>query len=207
MVEDKIACLSKYILTEHNFDKNLQIVNPIKYPEYKKKEYKEKEIEKKDKLFWSVYDILFSKIEDQLITNKSKLEKDIKISLIEKIKCKGVKFEIVENNLLNDSFLLLESLHLICIYYKTRICIYNDEMIICLGKDGPVHYINNYIITERPEKELYEIENVYKPLKSVSGYKLDDLKKIAIKLNIEISTKQKMYDCIIDKINLFMNNK
>jgi hypothetical protein len=210
MVENKLYHLSKYILNESNFNKSLNIEPTIQYQENKLKQSKEthteKSKEKVDLLFWCVYEIFFEKVDDHLNSNKLKLEKDIKIQLIEKLKYKGtrIKSENVQHNLLNESFLSYESLHLICIMYQSRICIYNDEIILTLGLDGPVYYIRDFKITEQPTKELYEIKHIYKPIKAVSGYKLDELKQIAIQLNIEISNKQKMYDCIFDKIITFI---
>ncbi len=212
MVEHKLYHLSKYILNEQNFNKSLQFEPTIQYQQHKQSKekpidkIKENPKEKLDLLFWCVYELLFEKVDHHLNSNKSKLEKDIKINLIENIKHKGtrIKFENVQHNLLNESFLSYESLHLICILYQCRICIYNDEIILTLGLDGPVNYIRDFKVTEKPEKELYEIKHIHKPIKAVSGYKSDELKQIATQLNIETSTKQKMYDCIFDKINTFI---
>jgi hypothetical protein len=206
MVENKLYHLSKYILNESNFNKSLQIEPTIQYQEHKMKQPKEKPKENLDLLFWCVYELFFEKTEHHLNSNKSKLEKDIKIQLIEKLKYKGtrIKSENVQHNLLNESSLSYESLHLICILYQSRICIYNDEIILTLGLDGPVHYISDFKITERPEKELYEIKHIHKPIKAMSGYKSDELKQMATQLNIEISNKQKMYDGIFEKINAFI---
>ncbi len=208
MVEHKLYHLSKYILNESNFNKSLQIEPTIQYQEHKMKQPKEKPKPKEnlDPLFWCVYELLFEKTDDHLNSNKYKLEKDIKIKLIETIKYKGtrIKFENVQHNLLNESLLSYESLHLICIMHQCRICIYNDEIILQLGIDGPVHYIRDFKTTVRPDKDLYEIKHIYKPIKAVSGYKSDELKQIALQLNIEISTKQKMYDSIFEKINSFI---
>ncbi len=206
MVEHKLYHLSKYILNESNFNKSLQIEPTIQYQEHKQPKEKPKPKEKLDPLFWCVYELLFEKPDDHLNSNKSKLEKDIKIHLIETMKYKGtrIKFENVQQNLLNETLLSYESLHLICIMHQCRICIYNDEIILTLGLDGPVHYIRDFKIAERPEKELYEIKHIYKPIKAVSGYKSDELKQMATQLNIEISNKQKMYDGIFEKINSFI---
>lgn len=206
MVEHKLYHLSKYILNELNFNKSLQIEPTIQCQEHKQPKEKPKPKEILDPLFWCVYELLFEKVDDHLNSNKSKLEKDIKIHLIEKMKYKGtrIKFENVQHNLLNEPLLSYESLHLICIMHQCRICIYNDEIILTLGLDGPVHYIRDFKITERPEKELYEIKHIHKPIKAVSGYKSDELKQMATQLNIEISNKQKMYDGIFEKINAFI---
>lgn len=206
MIEDKLCHLSKYILNENNFNKSLNIEPTIQYQEHKIKQPKEKPNKKLDLLFWCVYEILLEKTSDHLMSNKLKLEKDIKIELIEKINCKGtrIKFENIQQNLLNETNISYESVHLICILYHSRICIYNDEIILCLGIDGPVYYINDFKQTEKPNKELYEIKHIYKPFKAISGYKAEELKQIATQLNIEISNKQKMYDSIFEKINAFI---
>jgi hypothetical protein len=207
MIDDKLYHLSKYILNESNFNKSLNIESCIhKYPEYKQKTHKQKHVQQLDPLFWCVYELLFEKPEHHLNSNKSKLEKDIKIQLIETIKHKGtrIKFENVQHNLLNEPNISYESLHLICILYQTRICIYNDDIIMCLGTDGPVHYIRDFKVTDKPEEELFEIKHIYKPIKAVSGYKLDELKQMATQLKIEHSNKQKMYDSIFEKINAFI---
>jgi hypothetical protein len=220
MIQDQIYSLSKYFLNESNFNKSLDIEYTIQLQkqykenkEHKEKQYKENKEHKEkqykenlDLLFWAVYELFFEKQEHHLIYNKSKLEKDIKIELIEKIKYKGtrIKFENVQNNLLYENKLSYESLHLICIMNNTRLCIYNDEIILCLGLDGPIYYMKDFKFTDKPEQELYEIKHIYKPIKAVSGYKSDELKQMATQLNIEISNKQKMYECIYEKIDSFI---
>lgn len=209
MIQDQIYSLSKYFLNENNFNKSLDIEPIIQLQKEHKEKIKHKkkqEKEKLDPLFWCIYEVFFEKPEHQLIVNKEKLEKDIKIGLIETIKYKGtkIKFEHVQENLLNEPYLSYESLHLICIYYNSRICIYNDEMIICLGLDGPVYYICDFKISNKPEADLFEIKHIHKPIKALSGYKLNELTEMARQLKIDPSTKQKMYDSIVDKINSFI---
>lgn len=206
MIEDKLCYLSKYVLNESNFNKSLNIESTIQYQEHKLKQPKEKPNEKLDLLFWCIYEILLEKPEHHLMSNKLKLEKDLKIELIEKINCKGtrIKFENIQQNLLNEPKLSYESLHLICILYHSRICIYNDDIILCLGTDGPVYYVRDFKMTEKPSKELYEIKHIHKPLKAISGYKAEELKQMSIQLNIEISNKQNMYDRIYEKIHTFI---
>ena len=79
-----------------------------------------------------------------------------------------------------------------------------------------IHVVNNIygcesISVNEIEKykiNRFHIENYDKPLKCVGSFKIDELKELANKLNIEINNKinkQELYQMIQSKINSFFD--
>ena len=69
------------------------------------------------------------------------------------------------------------------------------DNVITFEENNIDYYRNNY----------FYIENINKPIKSITSYTKDDLLKIAEKLNIDItnkSNKKDIYEKIINKIDL-----
>lgn len=209
-VIDQLNSLSKYILKEDTLHK---CVLELKQHVIKEKYIKPKKEEIKDELFWCVYTIIYTDNEQQkhnLLSNKYKLEKDLKISLIENIKnsYKGthIKKDEIENNLLNEAKITYKTLHIICIYYHIRIAIYNHDIVLYLGKDGPLYYITDYKITDKIDlSSKYGIDTIYKPIKAISAYKLAELVEMGKLLKIETKLKKNLYDDIVKKIITFID--
>jgi hypothetical protein len=188
----------------------------------------------KDTLFWCFYIMKHGLLNYQMINNRNIVfEKTNKIEYIEKIRkekhiLKNYKFASIsniENNLVNDfkidtfSFLTLcviENINVIFIKRKTYYELqmndsntvyiikqnenekYGFEMIEKTNKNVYDNYKNNY----------YQIDNIDKPIKSITYYKVSDLIDICIKLCIEQTNtetgkqkpKKELYESIIQKL-------
>jgi hypothetical protein len=176
----------------------------------------------KDTLFWCLFFIKNSSVPENI---NLVVEKKYKIEYIEKIRknkqlLKSLKFSSlsrIENILVNENsidietfFLLatLENLNILYVnnktYYESIINSADNIHIIIRNKTKYSYngYSNDDIANFR--KTLYKIENIKKPLLSLSSYKSIDLIDICNKLNIytlnndtnKIKTKQLLYDSI-----------
>ena len=183
-----------------------------------------------DKFFWCFYIINYGIDNYNYVHHKSfQIEQEIKISSIEAIrkitpqlklyKIKGID---IENELVNEKCISLLGFYALCIindlsviyvhnrtYFEININNTDVEYIIetdnslnlklhtDVGKDKINDIRNNY----------YKIENIKKPLRAISSYKLDDLKLICKKLllqvtdaNGKIKKKAELYENIVMKI-------
>ena len=181
----------------------------------------------KDKLFWCFY-IMKNGLEEykELGQTNIVIEKKIKIEYIELLRTRKALLKAhkmaplshVENALLNEfridmkTFLALcvcENLPMIYIHKSTyyELCL-DDEM-------GDSEEQNIHTITQFDEplkhgysfgnkdnvKNLYKIDNLNKPLKALSAYKLDELLDMCHKLGHKMvdkkETKQQLYEYIV----------
>jgi len=176
-----------------------------------------------DKLFWIFYIIKFGEMEYQMIKNKNIIfEKKFKIDFITKIRenkniIKQYKFctlTALENNLLNDAKLSLSSFLYLCIFEEINVVIIKNKTYFKLFvNDNPTMYLikemnNAYSFCEctihhfqqNIEDKYYEMSNIIKPIKAITYYKVDELKDICKKLDIDLhdkKTKKELYDNII----------
>jgi hypothetical protein len=176
----------------------------------------------KDSLFWCLIFIKNTNIPENI---NVVVEKKYKIEYVEKIRknkqlLKSLKFSSlskIENILVNEisidieTFFLLSALENINILYVSNKTYYES----ILNTDYDIHIIirnktkysyngclKDDIVNFR--KTLYKIENIKKPLLSLSSYKSIDLIDICNKLNIntlnndtnKVKTKQILYDSI-----------
>ena len=160
------------------------------------------------------------------IKNQKNILKDFKIQ-------KG----LVEDDLTNNEKISFKTFHALCVLYLVNVLLIRDNntyCILCTNNDEKVINLQNYkllkisnvkmspgfnnfdieLINTITEEELqkilnsyYNIENIDKPLKAFSNYKLDDLVSIAEKLNINIydehskkKKKQELYENILQKL-------
>ena len=180
-----------------------KIVNPIN------KIYKPCE---KDTLFWCFYIMKHGDTHYEMLDNKNiVVEKRNKIEYIEKIRkdkqlIKTYKFTTLtnlENNLANEDKLNIGTFLSLCVFENLNVLyIKNKTYYELLMNDCPPIFIvyqlenNKYGIkqsiianTVDIKNTLYKIDNVEKPIKPFSAYKLPDLIAIAIKLGFEITNK------------------
>ena len=62
-----------------------------------------------------------------------------------------------------------------------------------------VYYLSeNLEWKNKPEGKKYKIDDIFKPLKSISYYKLEELKEISSYMNINGKTKKDLYDKIVE---------
>lgn len=193
-----------------------------------KMENKEKKIESnyffpeldKDYLFWCWY--IFSKglsefyIETEIQTNNIKftLKKNVKISLIEKLrsdkkKLKQLKIKLnnLEDNLLYGEKLNLETFIALISLEDCNMIFINDKLYYELYNDTnkKTVYIcqtdDKYgICTTEPfpdcatlKTNKMVVENINKPLKSISAYKADEIRELCKKFNIDIMKSDKRF--------------
>ena len=191
--------------------KNITIVPDIFFPR------------QRDQLFWCFYTILHGETEYDMVSNYFTLEKETKYKWIEVFRGRKELFKPikvsrnkVEDELANAKVITMLSIKALChlndvnIFYMDDKKYYeimtNDEKPIYLiekieGKFGlkqkiPIEKVNYY------REHYWKLENLDKPLKAVSSYKVGDLKDICKRLHIDSAnmTKPQMYEKILNKL-------
>ena len=176
----------------------------------------------KDSLFWCLFFIINSNVPDNI---NIVVEKKYKIEYIEKIRknkqllktLKFSSFSKIENILVNENIIDIETFFLLSAIENINILYVNNKTYYesILNADNDIHIIirnktkysyngclKDDIVNFR--KTLYKIENIKKPLLSLSSYKSIDLIDICNKLNIntlnndtnKVKTKQLLYELI-----------
>lgn len=186
-----------------------------------------------DSLFWCYYIILNGDVKYELLNVKNDIiAKQIKIEFISKIRdnkstIRLYKFDTISNiesNLANDNTINIKTVMALCVIEKINIIFIkkNTYYELLMNDDKPIYVIrevvlkNNYTkkygfeiadqtLIEEIKQQLYKIDNLDKPIKSLSAYKVSDLIEIANKLEIETTnketgknkTKNDLYEAII----------
>lgn len=178
-------------------------------------------VKEEDSLFWSLYIIVFGL--DKYIMHKGKnfdIQQQIKIAVIESMKDNKAllkQYKLVKNtieqNLLYDNEIQYGSFFYLCMYYKQNVIIIKDRVYYeCIGDPSNIEITmlkkinHHYAIYSKPENDYalkyYKIENVNKPLLSITSYKLDELQTMCKKLKLEVDGKKKdLYERIVKCIN------
>jgi hypothetical protein len=166
----------------------------------------------KDTLFWCFYLMKHGDVKYEMLEHKNILtEKKLKIEYVEKIRkekqtVKTYKFATlthIENNLANETqldvktFLTLcavENLNVLFVKNKTYYELLmndNDEMhIVHLLQNFKYGHVINHINAEQIKTSLYKLDNIDKPIKTLTAYKLSELIEICNKLSIDIINNQ-----------------
>jgi len=185
-----------------------------------------------DSLYWCYYIISNGDAKYEMLQNKNfLLANQMKIELVDKIRknkdvVKMYKFDTltgIENNLANDnninsktfcSLCAIDNINMIYISKNTYFELFmNDTDNVYIVKEVPAQskYTFKYgfeLVNKEAAnaiiKNLYKIENINKPIKAESAYKVQDLIDICSKLGIEINTetgkkktKKELYELII----------
>uniref|UniRef100_A0AB39JBQ2 Rho termination factor N-terminal domain-containing protein n=1 Tax=Florenciella sp. virus SA2 TaxID=3240092 RepID=A0AB39JBQ2_9VIRU len=146
-------------------------------------------------------------------------EKNIKYEMShEMIDFKYKKIENVINNLCYEDDINLHTLSALASFNNINL-IYNNNNIYsvlcdCNNSSRPYFLVNMnkdiyQICKEKLEKiksNCYNVENILKPMYSMTHYKLDDLKEMIDKMKIELEVekkykKQELYDKIKQQLN------
>jgi hypothetical protein len=171
-----------------------------------------------DSLFWCYYIMKNGDVSYETLNNKnSLLAKQMKIELVLKIRknkdiVKTYKFDTISNiesNLANDNnlskktFLTLcaiENINVIFVSKKSYFeLLMNDSNSIYIVHELPTqsnyYYKYGFEIAKEEslsniKENLYKLDNIEKPIKSMSAYKVQDLIDICIKLAIETNNKE-----------------
>lgn len=187
-----------------------------------------------DSLFWCYYIIKNGDIQYEMLKNRNILTtKNLKIELVLKIRnnkqlIKTHKFDTIssiENNLANDNNISIKTFMTLSLIDNINIIFVrkNTYFELLLDESNPLYIIreidksqlkynkqygyelsNSELITNI-RNNLYKIDSLDKPIKSLSSYKLSELQNIANKLAIDIvnknngknKTKNELYELII----------
>lgn len=182
-----------------------------------------------DTLFWTFY-ILKNGIDKyhNMYQRNVVAEKAIKIELIEKLRAnkgalksrKCAPLHHIENALLNERVIDLKTLEALCILENISCLYVFDKCFYEINveqDDTSISKLNLIVRKNHPEKYGYieladiasirstkfKIENISKPIKAVSSYKLDELIELCEKLDIHIEgrkLKQRLYEELVKTI-------
>jgi hypothetical protein len=158
----------------------------------------------RDQLFWCFYVILHGESEYDMISNFFTLEKEVKYKWIEDFRGRKELFKpikvsrnVVEDELANAKVITMATVKALCQLNDINIFYIDDKKYyeIMTNSEKPI-----YLIYYR--EHYWKLENLDKPLKAVSSYKVNDLKDICKRLHIDSSnmTKPKMYEKILSKL-------
>jgi len=216
----KLYNFEEYMLTTDNLNRWMPVVNISKNIEKVKNNTKKIIPNNKDSFFWLIYKIINGEHMYE-INNNFQTEKNTKIKYIEqlrliksKLKTYKLKLNDIENELLNEKFISIKGFLGLCILFEINVFyIWNNKYLdfICCDKE------NKYIIknnnnnielldedTKYYENNYFYVDNIDKPIKSITSYSKDDLIKISKKLNIsnpEKVTKKYLYSKILELIS------
>jgi|TARA_B110000114_G_scaffold35751_1_gene37172 hypothetical protein len=144
-------------------------------------------------------------------------EKQMKLSFAEKVKSNKEKLKyhkletlsVIEENLLYEDeiniFIMLclcivECLNVVVISnniaYKLQCC--DDNLFFVVRRIKETYVLETSKISDFHDK-IHWVENIKKPLKAISSYKLEDLKIIATAMNVDVckKTKNVIYEILL----------
>lgn len=182
----------------------------------------------KDTLFWCFYILKYGENNYEMLDNINiVLEKKLKIDYVEKIRkekqiVKSYKFATLthlENQLANEDKIDLNTFFTLCVIENINVLyVCKKTYFELLMNDDKIHIIcrlDNYSKygyegIEQSKIELYrttlfKVDNVEKPIKSISSYKVSELVEFCNKLGIEIynkdnnksKSKKELYESLI----------
>jgi hypothetical protein len=166
----------------------------------------------KDTLFWCFYILKYGETNYEMLDNINiVLEKKLKIEYIAKIRkekqiVKSYKFATLthlENQLANEEKIDLNTFFTLCVIENINVLyVCKKTYFELLMNDDKIHIIRRldnyskygYEGIEQSKIELYrstlfKVDDVEKPLKSISSYKVSELVEFCSKLGIEIYVK------------------
>jgi hypothetical protein len=186
-----------------------------------------------DTLFWCYYIILNGEGTYEILNVKNSLiAKQLKINYVSKIRenksvIKTYKFDTItsmESNLANDNNISIKTVMSLCAIDKINVIFVSRSTYfeLLMNDTGPIYIIREVDVHSKYNKKygfeiasnnsleniratLYKIDNLDKPIKSLSYYKVKDLTDICVKLGIDINkpetgkhmTKNELYETII----------
>lgn len=182
----------------------------------------------KDSLFWCFYAMKNGEASYEMIDNRNFIiEKKIKFEYIDKIRkekqilktYKIATLTHIEDNLANDSKIDIKTFISLCVLENLNVIYANKNTYyeLLMNDTKLIHIIyslNNYkfgyeIDTtnnyEKIKNTLYRIENIDKPIKCITSYKVCDLVSMCEKLSIKIinditnknKSKKELYELLI----------
>ena len=165
----------------------------------------------KDTLFWCLYIMKNGETNYEMLNNRNYIiEKKLKIDYIERIRnekqlLKTYKFttlSYLENRLANEDKIDVNTFLSLCVLENLNVLYINKKTYyqLSMSDNGPLHIIysldkyrfgheinpNNELL----KSSLLQIDNIDKPIKSISNYKIQELIDICEKLSIETIDKE-----------------
>lgn len=186
-----------------------------------------------DTLFWCYYIISNGEGNYQMLNVRNSLiAKQMKIDYVSKVRgnkqiLKTYKFESItniESNLANDNNINIKTVMSLCVINKINLIFISKKTYfeLLMNDTEPIYIIRevefqskynkkygfeiaNSNLLETIRSHLYKIDNLDKPIKALSFYKVKDLTDICEKLSIHITntetgknkTKNELYESII----------
>jgi hypothetical protein len=182
----------------------------------------------KDTLFWCFYILKYGENNYEMLDNINiVLEKTLKIKYVEKIRkekqiVKSYKFATLthlENQLANEEKIDLSTFFTLCVIENINVLyVCKKTYFELLMNDDKIHIIRRldnyskygYEGIDQSKNELYrstlfKVDDVEKPIKSISSYKVSELVEFCNKLGIEIydkdtnksKSKKELYESLI----------
>lgn len=166
----------------------------------------------KDNLFWCFYILKYGEANYEMLDNINiVLEKKLKIDYVEKIRkekqiVKAHKFATLthlENQLANEVKIDINTFFTLCVIENINVLYVSKkiyfELLMNDDKIHIIHRLDNYskygyegISQSKIElyrSTLFKVDNVEKPVKTISAYKVSELVEFCSKLGIEICIK------------------
>jgi hypothetical protein len=176
----------------------------------------------KDSLFWCFYIMKNGQTDYDMLEHRNFiLEKKLKIDYVEKIRSEKEKIKMykfatlthLESNVANDDRIDIPTFLSLCVIENLNVVIVKKQTYFELLMNDTVdahtiHCLENYkhgYTQICPDKQtLLKLDNITKPLKSISSYKVGDLIEMCEKLKISITnektckakTKNELYESI-----------
>lgn len=178
-------------------------------------------------LFWTFYSLINNEHTTSMIEHhKFKIKNDFSLRFVSLIKNnKGflkqnkLKFHDIESSILYNDDITIDTLKALVLFNKMNVCyIWNNKYYIFESNDEDVFHVIKRVretftfnrnvtrqqVMENEVSKKILMDNTRTQLKSVSSYKLEDLKQMALLLDIDINihkTKLKLYNEINRKID------
>ena len=182
----------------------------------------------KDTLFWILFIIKNGEFEYEMsLKNNFLNEKNIKIDYVSKIRAskelikqyKIISLSELENNLSNDAKLSIESFFILsALENKNIIFIWKNSYFKLYSNDENDLYIisnrnnkygfqkaNKTYFMESIKNNKFELNTLAKPIKSISSYKVDEIKSILTKLGVPLENKLNKNN-LYEKLILYFSN-
>ena len=228
---NNIERISKHTINQKKIDNRKDFEKKNKQQVYETYYFTPQE---KDKLFWIFYILKYGIYEYDFIDKRHFfIEQSEKIKLVKQIREKKEilkknkwKKSQIEPNLVGDSKINLNTFFCICYLNNINLCIINKKCLYeCVNEsfDAEISIMkkdrDNYSVKlDRIDLESYNkmkekywlIENIAKPIRAISSYKVTELTSICKKLGIEITksinnknknlTKKELYASIVEYI-------
>ena len=176
----------------------------------------------KDSLFWCFYKITHDELPENI---NIAMEKTLKIKYVEEMrknkelikKYKFASISHIENQLANEEVIDITAFFVLSLMHKLNVVYVKNktyfELIVNEESDSPIYVIyfleqSKYGYSTTKDKTtynlFYKIDNLNKPIKAISSYKVSELIEICNKLSIsmdDLKNKKHYYEAIIKKID------